>query len=107
LCGYPPTGTGRSLSIPKNPPHRNAAILFVNWYLSKEGQDLVVRSFTATGEASVSRRKDSTNPDPELQKRVIAGFEAGWLQGKGLMTDSDEGLRLQRKVIELARQAGY
>ncbi len=107
LCGYPPTGTGRSVSIPKNPPDRNATIVFVNWYLSKEGQDLVVRSFSATGEASVSRRKDASNPDPDLQKKVLAGFDSGWLQGKGMMTDSDEGLRLQRKVIEIARQAGY
>jgi ABC-type Fe3+ transport system substrate-binding protein len=107
LCGYPPTGTGRSVSIPKNPPDRNATIVFVNWYLSKEAQDLVVRAYTATGQASVSRRKDSAHPDPELQKQVLAGFEAGWLQGKGLMTDSDEGLRLQTKVIEIARQAGY
>ncbi|MGH7035281.1 MAG: ABC transporter substrate-binding protein, partial [Stellaceae bacterium] len=107
LCGFPPTGTGRSLSIPKNPPDRNAAIVFVNWYLSKEGQEAVVRSYIATGQQSVSRRKDAGNPDPDLQKKTLAGFEAGWLQGKGLMTDSDEGLRLQRKVIEIARHAGY
>ena len=107
LCGYPPTGTGRSVSIPKNPPDRDAAIVFVNWYLSKAGQEAVVRSYIATGQQSVSRRKDAINPDPDLQKKTLAGFEAGWLQGKGLMTDSDEGLRLQRKVIELARQAGY
>lgn len=107
LCGFPPTGTGRSVSIPKNPPDRNAAIVFVNWYLSKEGQDAVVKSYIATGQQSVSRRKDAANPDPELQKKTLAGFEAGWLQGKGLMTDSDEGLRLQRKVIEIARHAGY
>jgi hypothetical protein len=81
--------------------------VFVNWYLSKAAQDLVARAYTATGQASVSRRKDAANPDPELQKQVLAGFEAGWLKGKGLMTDSDEGLRLQTKVIELARQAGY
>jgi len=68
---------------------------------------MLVRSYTATGQASVSRRKDATHPDPAFQKQVLAGFDAGWLQGKGLMTDSDEGLRLQRKVIEAARQAGY
>jgi ABC-type Fe3+ transport system substrate-binding protein len=107
LCGFPPTGTGRSVSIPKNPPDRDAATVFVNWYLSKETQDALVRSYTATGQQSVSRRKDATHPDPDFQNKVLAGFEAGWLQGKGLMTDSDEGLRLQRKVIELARQAGY
>lgn len=107
LCGYPPTGTGRSVSIPKNPPDRNATLVFVNWYLAKEAQDAVVRAYTATGQASVSRRKDAANPDPDLQKKVLAGFAAGWLKGKGLMTDSDQGLRLQTKVIEIARQAGY
>lgn len=107
LCGYPPTGTGRSVSIPKNPPDRNATIVFVNWYLSKEGQEALMRSYTATGLQSVSRRKDAANPDPAFQKQVLAGFEAGWLQGKGLMTDGDEGLRLQQKVIEVAHQAGY
>ena len=107
LCGYPPTGTARSVSIPKNPPDRNATIVFLNWYLSKEAQDLIMRSYTATGLQSVSRRKDASHPDPALQKQVLAGFEASWLQGKGLMTDGDEGLRLQRKVIEIAHQAGY
>ncbi|HEV8014488.1 MAG TPA: extracellular solute-binding protein [Stellaceae bacterium] len=107
LCGFPPTGTGRSVSIPKNPPDRNAATVFVNWYLSKAAQDALVRDYTATGERSVSRRKDAAHPDPDFQQATLAGFAAGWLQGKGLMTDSDEGLRLQRKVIEIARQAGY
>ena len=81
--------------------------MFVNWYLSKAAQDALVRSYTATGQQSVSRRKDATHPNPDFQKTTLAGFAAGWLQGKGLMTDSDEGLRLQRKVIEIARQAGY
>ncbi len=107
LCGYPPTGTGRAVSVPKNPPDRNAAIVFINWYLSKEGQDLVVANFTATGIRSVSRRKDASHPDPDVQKKVLAGFQEGWLHGKGMMTESDEGLRLQRRVIELAREAGY
>jgi ABC-type Fe3+ transport system substrate-binding protein len=106
-CGYPPTGTGRAVSVPKNPPDRNATIVFINWYLSKKGQDLVVANFTATGVRSVSRRKDASHPDPEVQKKVLTGFLEDWLQGKGMMTESDEGLRLQRRVIELAREAGY
>lgn len=106
-CGYPPTGTGRAVSVPKNPPDRNATIVFINWYLSKEAQDLVVKNFTTTGIRSVSRRKDASHPDPAVQKEVLAGFQNSWLQGKGMMTESDEGLRLQRRVIEIAHQAGY
>ena len=33
-----------SLAILKNPPHPNAAKIFVNWLLSKEGQELYSRT---------------------------------------------------------------
>jgi ABC-type Fe3+ transport system substrate-binding protein len=107
LCGYPPDGTGRAISIPKNPPDRNAATLFVNWYLTRDVQDQIVKAFWSTGVQSTSRRKDVGHPDPAFRDRVISGFENGFLQGKGLMTDSDQGLKLQLKVIELAHAAGY
>ena len=107
LCGFPPDGTGRSVSVPKNPPHPNATMVFVNWYLSKDAQEALVKFFWATGEASVSRRKDVGHPDPAFQKKVIEGFQEDWLQGKGMMTSSDEGLRLQLRVIALAKEAGY
>ncbi len=97
----------RSISVPKNPPHPNATMVFVNWYLSKEAQEALVKSFWATGEASVSRRKDVGHPDPAFQKKVIEGFQQDWMRGKGMMTDSDEGLRLQLRVIALAKEAGY
>ena len=31
-------GSTKVIMIPKNPPHRNATILFINWYLSRDGQ---------------------------------------------------------------------
>jgi ABC-type Fe3+ transport system substrate-binding protein len=107
LCGDPPDGTGRSISVAKNPPDRNAATVFVNWYLTKHVQEEVVKAYLDDGAQSVSRRKDAGHPDPALQQKIVAGFESGWLQGKGLMTTSDEGLRLQSRVIELAKDAGY
>jgi ABC-type Fe3+ transport system substrate-binding protein len=109
FCGYSPQGTGRSsaITVPKNPPDRNAAIVFINWYLSKEAQEALVKSYSSTGENSFSRRKDVVHPDPAAQAKAVAGFEKGWLQGKALMTDSDQGLKLQQKVIELAHDAGY
>ena len=106
-CGDPPDGTGRSISVAKHPPHPNAATLFVNWYLTKDVQDALVKAYWESGELSVSRRKDASHPDPAYQQKAIAGFRDGWLQGKGLMTTSDEGLALQNKVIELAHAAGY
>jgi len=106
-CGDPPDGAGRSISVAKNPPDRNAATIFVNWYLTKHVQEEVVKAYVADGAQSVSRRKDAGHPDPVLQQKVVAGFNSGWLQGKGLMTTSDEGLQLQSRVIELAKDAGY
>ncbi len=109
FCGYSPQGTGRSsaITVPKNPPHRNAATVFVNWYLSKEAQEALVKSYSSTGENSFSRRTDVGHPDPAAQQKAVSGFQNGWLKGKGLMTDSDVGLKLQQKVIEIAREAGY
>ncbi len=109
FCGYSPQGTARSsaITVPKNPPHRNAATVFVNWYLSKEAQEALVKSYSSTGENSFSRRTDVGHPDPAAQQEAVMGFQNGWLKGKGLMTDSDEGLKLQQKVIEIAREAGY
>jgi ABC-type Fe3+ transport system substrate-binding protein len=107
LCGNPPDGTGRAISIPKNPPDRNAATVFVNWYLTKHVQDEVMKDYLQDGDQSVSRRKDAVYPDAALQQKIIAGFSRGWLAGKGLITTSDEGLELQNRVIELAKEAGY
>ena len=42
--GSPSSNGYGSLAILKNPPHPNAARIFVNWLLSKEGQDLYSRT---------------------------------------------------------------
>ena len=91
----------------KNPPHPNATKLFVNWYLTKPVQDLLVKGYWKSGAESVSRRKDASHPDPAFQTKAVKDFLAGWMHGKGLMTTSDEGLRLQKKVMKLAKEAGY
>lgn len=47
------------LSVPKNPPHIEATKVWLNWFLSKEGQEASVREtakYNATG--AVSMRKD-------------------------------------------------
>jgi ABC-type Fe3+ transport system substrate-binding protein len=37
--GLPASNGFGVLGVIKNPPHPNAAKIFVNWFLSKEGQD--------------------------------------------------------------------
>ena len=107
FCGTTPTGTGRSLSVVKKPPHPNAAKLFANWYLTRDVQAELVKAYWASGEQTASRRKDVGHPDPAFQKAAIKSFEETWMKGKGLMSTSDEGLKLQQRVVALAKEAGY
>ncbi len=45
--------------VPKNAPHPDAVRLFINWFLSKEGQETVVREFPKFNDTgSISLRKD-------------------------------------------------
>ena len=51
--------TSAGLSIPKNPPHPEAMKVFVNWYLSKEGQEVWVNARAKQNNSgAVSMRKD-------------------------------------------------
>lgn len=62
-------GANELIGIFNNAPHPNAAKLFVNWYLSREGQQIY-----ATLNSSNSRRKDvkpgNPNPSDELKSDV-------------------------------------
>ena len=71
---YATAGYG-SLTIIKNPPHPNATRLFVNWLLSKEGQEVFTR---AMGEPT--RRLD---------------VETKWLKEVGVLAAKD-GLTLEQ-----------
>jgi ABC-type Fe3+ transport system substrate-binding protein len=41
---YASVGNGGPIVI-KNPPHPNAAKVFINWFLSREGQEIYSRAF--------------------------------------------------------------
>lgn len=58
------------VSVPKNPPHLDAAKVFINWFLSKEGQEEFVRDWPRYNDAgAVSMRKDVV-PSPEAVGRL-------------------------------------
>jgi iron(III) transport system substrate-binding protein len=53
------SASSRGLAIFKNPPNPEAAKIFVNWILSKEGQELLIREWPkANTTGAVSMRKD-------------------------------------------------
>lgn len=54
-----PTAVSRGLAVFKNPPHREATIVFLNWLLSKEGQSMLVNEWVKDNSSgAVSMRKD-------------------------------------------------
>jgi ABC-type Fe3+ transport system substrate-binding protein len=51
--------TSTGMTIPRNPPHPDVVKLWVNWFLSKEGQDIWVNTWAAgSTSGAVSMRKD-------------------------------------------------
>lgn len=77
------TGGSGNLTIIKNPPHPNAAKLYVNWLLSKEGQDVWIK---AMGQGT--RRLD---------------VDTKWLKEFGVIAAKDE-LTVER-YLELENQS--
>ena len=83
---------GYGVGILKNPPHPNAASVFLNWFLSKEGQQAYVDGIVATtppphdlahsARADVEPHQDAvalgTAPDyANLERYSLQGMEAG------------------------------
>ena len=68
-----PLSTSWGLSVPKNPPHADAVKVWLNWVLSKEGQEATVRHWAKHNETGgVSMRKD-VPPFPG-QERYLPDF---------------------------------
>jgi Bacterial extracellular solute-binding protein len=62
---------GGTLGIPSRAPHPNAAKVFVNWFLSREGQ-IVLQKF-GRPDAHNSRRIDIPKDDVDLYNRLESG----------------------------------
>ncbi len=56
-----PAAISLGVSIPKNPPHKEAVTAWINWFLSKEGQQVWVDNWAKFNSyGAVSMRKDVT-----------------------------------------------
>ena len=72
-------GTTGSQSIAKNPPHPNATKLYLNWWLSKEGQTLMQASPGRPPRGSfVSLREDVPPGTTDPAERRVPGQEYEW-----------------------------
>ncbi|MCS0496558.1 extracellular solute-binding protein [Ancylobacter sp. MQZ15Z-1] len=91
----------RGISVPKNPPHKEAATVWVNWLLSKEGQEVFVTEWAKSNPGgALSMRKDVA-PDPKhlesvpdfdnIDQYVAVALDSGW-------TDLKQIIDLYKKV---------
>jgi ABC-type Fe3+ transport system substrate-binding protein len=81
---YGSSGSG-NLAVIKNHPHPNAAKVFVNWFLSKEGQEIVTKVLE-----QATRRLD---------------VETKWLRENGILAAKDFLTMEQYQKTELSTQA--
>jgi ABC-type Fe3+ transport system substrate-binding protein len=92
----------RGVSIPKNPPHKASTTVWVNWLLSKEGQEAYVREWAKSNPGgALSMRKDvpgapshaSSFPDfSNVDQYVAVSRDSGWI-------DLREIFDLYKKVV--------
>ena len=107
ICAGTPLGTGRGISVAKNPPHINATKVFVNWVLTKPIQQQLVNLYEIRGEDRISRRKDVTHPDPAFRDAAVDDFLNRWMVGDGLLRTSKEAIDWGNKVLEIGKEFGY
>jgi iron(III) transport system substrate-binding protein len=88
-------GTDGLITVLKNPPHPNAAKVWVNWFLGPRGQQAFVDAFA--GLDYLSRRTDVRQPDPELWQAMVA-------YGDGFTTGIESGIDKLQLVLRLSRE---
>jgi ABC-type Fe3+ transport system substrate-binding protein len=54
----------RGISVPKNAPHKAATKVFVNWILSKEGQDAYVKYWAVDNDSGAFSMRKDVKPNP-------------------------------------------
>lgn len=90
---------GAGLAVMKNAPHPNAIKVFVNWLLSKEGQELYNRAFWPFNQ-TFSRRTDVAAPDDPKAASAIATLQSG----KSIATGSETHVELINKVLAITKE---
>lgn len=88
--GFLTSGAG-SLARMKDAPHPNAAIVLINWLLSREGQTIVSKSIGAT-----SLRVDVPSDHVHPSLRPVAGEK--------VYIENDEGIKGRALVQDVARE---
>lgn len=94
-CGGLLGGTDGLLAVLKNPPHPNAAKVWVNWFLSARGQQAFVDAFAES--EYLSRRTDVPQRSPEQWNAAVA-------RGDGFTTGIESGVDKLQLVLRTSRE---
>jgi len=95
---------GHGITVLQKPPHPNAAAIFINWYLSKEGQEAFLKGIASTeptGQDAHSARADiEPHPDAVANGNVpdYANMSKYSLQGM------EQGAEEMQKILDLYRK---
>jgi ABC-type glycerol-3-phosphate transport system substrate-binding protein len=88
-------------STPKNPPHPEATKVWVNWFLSKEGQASWVKAWAShNSSGAVSMRKDV--PPAKGHEQYLPDFEH---HNKYVLVSSEAGSNEVKGVIKIFKEA--
>jgi len=90
---------GPGLAVLKNAPNPNAAKVFLNWILSKEGQETYTKNFWPFNQ-TFSRRSDVTPPDDPRARAAIEAVKSG----NSIATGSELHVELINSVLKITKE---
>jgi ABC-type Fe3+ transport system substrate-binding protein len=89
---------GPSIAVLKNTPHPEAAKVFINWLLSRDGQEAYTKAFWPFDQ-SFSRRTDVDVPDAPEAEAAVAELN----NGKAIAAGSETHAKLMEQVLAIAK----
>ena len=89
---------GPGLAVLKNAPHKDAAAVFINWLLSKDGQETYARTFWPF-DRTFSRRTDVAVPAASEAQAAIEMLKSG----RGVAAGSETHAKLMEQVLAIAK----
>ena len=94
-----------TLALLNRAPHANAAKVFINWFLSRDGQIALQRSLARAGvETADSLRIDIPKNDVKPENRRAAGVDYLDIDSRSEWTDVKPGLALFEEALANAEQ---
>jgi ABC-type Fe3+ transport system substrate-binding protein len=92
--------SSRGFSVFKNAPHPEAAKIFVNWALSREGQELFVAEWAAHNDGGAVSMRADVEPHP-LHRQDLPDFTRA---NDYVWVHTDEGAKEVDAVVRIFKE---